>query len=991
MTSELMKYNPAFLPDEVLIRSFVARTSELERILEVLRENTAEANQHLLVIGPRGIGKTTLVLRTAAEIRVDPTLGARWYPIVFGEETYQVSSPGELWLEALFHLGEQTGEARWKGAYEELRRERDEERLRHRALAQLMDFADEQGKRLVLVVENLNMLFQGQLSSEDAWVLRQPLLNEPRLMLLATATSRFREIDEYNQALYELFRIIELEPLAEGEAQALWTAATGQDAPSHQMRPLQILTGGNPRLLRILSAFAARTSFRSLMEELTRLVDEHTEYFKHHLDSLAPQERKVFVVLADLWDPVTARQVAEEARLDVNVASAQLKRLVERGAVTAPYKRGRAQYYQVAERMYNIYHLMRRRGPAASRVHAAVRFMVSLYRNEDLVRTTRSLAEEAARLTADQRREHFLAYEAILSHVRESKLAERLIEAAREAFEALPDVPTSVLRLIDPGAFLQDIATGSSPPDETPATGHDMEGVDDVRTLLRIADQLASLPERANDAEAAYRQILNVVPDSLEGWLGIGELQFRGDRYDEALESYDRAVSVDAQRAFAWTMRGMMLGYLERVEEALESFDRAISVDAAYAYAWTERGRTLGQHGRMEEALESLDHAVSIDATDAYAWVERGRTLSQLGRVEEALESFDHAASVDAAYAYAWMQRGITAGKFGRVDEALESFDRAVSVDAENARAWMLRGIGLGQLGRVEEALESLDRALALDPEIAVGWYARGEALGRLGRAEEALVAFERGLALDAGSERPASATSGALAFNMMADTVFKHGLQNRIAAAEEWARRAVGEEPDEGAFRHTLACILGVQGKWGEALGEAAIFLRDRRLLEDSLDEVLDFFVDAVASGNRESVLKVIHATGTEDALEPLIVAIRRLAGEQVDVAREILSCVIFIEQNFGPHMEQKCAIFAPSAGSVSSWYASAVTGSSDRLNWSRQRNSKRALLRASSHCCARGWPLARSAAWAAIRYVITPCFTSSRFGSPRCSLGVT
>jgi hypothetical protein len=30
--------------------------------------------------------------------------------------------------------------------------------------------------------------------------------------------------------------------------------------------------------------------------------------------------------------------------------------------------------------------------------------------------------------------------------------------------------------------------------------------------------------------------------------------------------------------------------------------------------------------------------------------------------------------------------------------------------------------------------------------------------------------------------------------------------------------------------------------------------------------------------------------------------------------------SCEIFMEQNFGPHMEQKCATLAPSAGRVSS-----------------------------------------------------------------------
>ena len=51
-----------------------------------------------------------------------------------------------------------------------------------------------------------------------------------------------------------------------------------------------------------------------------------------------------------------------------------------------------------------------------------------------------------------------------------------------------------------------------------------------------------------------------------------------------------------------------------------------------------------------------------------------------------------------------------------------------------------------------------------------------------------------------------------------------------------------------------------------------------------------------------------------------------------------------------------------------VSSWYSRAVSGSSERLNWSSQRNSKRALLKALSRYWAPGCPLARSAAWAAI-----------------------
>ena len=45
-------------------------------------------------------------------------------------------------------------------------------------------------------------------------------------------------------------------------------------------------------------------------------------------------------------------------------------------------------------------------------------------------------------------------------------------------------------------------------------------------------------------------------------------------------------------------------------------------------------------------------------------------------------------------------------------------------------------------------------------------------------------------------------------------------------------------------------------------------------------------------------------------------------------------ISLVIFILQNFGPHMEQKWAALAPSGGRVSSWYSCASSGSRLKLN---------------------------------------------------------
>ena len=381
MAVGVKKYNPGFLTDDEIVASFCVRADEFESLLECLRASTGHSNAHALVIGPRGSGKTHLLLRVAVEVRRDASL-AGFYPIVFAEESYEISTIGEFWLECLGRLAEQAPDderADLRLSYDDLRSTGNDRDLADRCLGSVLDFADRRGKRVVLLVENLNMLFSDMVDPDAGWRLRHTLQTEPRIVLLGSATSRFEEIDHPDHALYDLFRVVTLHPLDIDECSALWRTVSGETTTTRAVRPLQILTGGNPRLLAIIARFGAGQSFEELMDNLLDLVDDHTEYFKSHLEALPALERRVYLALARLWKPSTAREIADLARLDTNKCSALLKRLEGRGAVTVEGGTPRRRQYYLTERLYNIYYLLRRGGGSNQMVKALIDFMVCLY------------------------------------------------------------------------------------------------------------------------------------------------------------------------------------------------------------------------------------------------------------------------------------------------------------------------------------------------------------------------------------------------------------------------------------------------------------------------------------------------------------------------------------------------------------------------------------------------------------------------------------
>ncbi|MBU1698442.1 MAG: tetratricopeptide repeat protein, partial [Proteobacteria bacterium] len=331
--------------------------------------------------------------------------------------------------ECLFQMVQQATHAERKGlqaTYDELLLELNDDQLSQKAMARIMDFADKKKRRLILIVENLNTLFNeipGPQQDDVGWKLRHTLQNEPRIMLLASATSRFEQIDHSGKALFELFRTIQLKPLKTQECSTLWQQISGKPSSHGTVRAIEILTGGSPRLISIVAKFGAQLSLNELLNELLDLVDDHTEYFKSHLENLPPKERRVYLALADLWIPATAKEIATRARQDIRSCSALLNRLISRGVVVEDENsKPRRKLYYLNERMYNIYYLLRRRRRPDAMVTALLRFMTAIYPRQQLLEIGHKLVSDCCTPTGKEFADiNCMAYAGLYNHLEKEK------------------------------------------------------------------------------------------------------------------------------------------------------------------------------------------------------------------------------------------------------------------------------------------------------------------------------------------------------------------------------------------------------------------------------------------------------------------------------------------------------------------------------------------------------------------------------------------
>jgi tetratricopeptide (TPR) repeat protein len=182
------------------------------------------------------------------------------------------------------------------------------------------------------------------------------------------------------------------------------------------------------------------------------------------------------------------------------------------------------------------------------------------------------------------------------------------------------------------------------------------------------------------DAEAAYRQALDLAPQHAETLHLLGLVMYRQQRLAESLEYLQAAVERNASSPVYWFNFGVVSQKAGRPAEAVNAYQRAVALNPRYAEAYGNLGNVLRETGDLSGAVNAYGQALTLNRSLADTHNNLGVAKKELGLPLEAIACYRTALELKPTHAEAYNNLGLALMEAGTLHDAIAAFQQALAI-----------------------------------------------------------------------------------------------------------------------------------------------------------------------------------------------------------------------------------------------------------------------------------------------------------------------
>ncbi|MCH7411882.1 tetratricopeptide repeat protein [Belliella sp. R4-6] len=166
-----------------------------------------------------------------------------------------------------------------------------------------------------------------------------------------------------------------------------------------------------------------------------------------------------------------------------------------------------------------------------------------------------------------------------------------------------------------------------------------------------------------------------------------GDDLFAAEKYEEAIQAYDKFLSTNPKNVKALYNRGRSHEEIGNSDLAEKDFITALEYEANNVQVMLSLSNHFQKQKNHSSALLYADRAVETPGAPAMAYFMKARALHQLGNTDDAMKEYSAAIKMDKEFGQAYYNRGLLKLATNKKKSGCEDLNLALKLNYSQASA----------------------------------------------------------------------------------------------------------------------------------------------------------------------------------------------------------------------------------------------------------------------------------------------------------------
>ena len=239
--------------------------------------------------------------------------------------------------------------------------------------------------------------------------------------------------------------------------------------------------------------------------------------------------------------------------------------------------------------------------------------------------------------------------------------------------------------------------------------------------------------------------------DFTDVYLAKGNTLYNLERYQEAIECYNKVIEIDPNYSVAIENRNNLIKKIQDEENKLkandyfneglnetnattklELFNKSIELNPNVSDVYLAKGNTLNNLERYQEAIECYNKVIEIDQNDTIALNTKNNLIQKIQDEDNKLKANDY------------FNKGLN-----ETDDKIkiDLFNKSIELNSNVSDVYLAKGNTLIDLEKYHEAIQCYNKVIQMNPNnSSEAIYNKGEALYHLNKYQEAIKCYNKAL-----------------------------------------------------------------------------------------------------------------------------------------------------------------------------------------------------------------------------------------------------